>query len=176
MPESVLVRLAGARVRSFGEEIDAAQRLTDHTQMDQRIEELLAAQRLVPDELENVQSFIQESAEAQVRLGRLYDGLVAQWVNLTTVLELLVIEKVRDPRIKAKGLRELPVVSARLKAIRDKIWREWRWFSEEDVEHARAAEVRGGLIAGDELFAGLAGVDVPEWRQRVEARKTRSDS
>ena len=181
MPESVLVRLADAHVRSFGEEVDAAQRLTDQAQLDQRIEELIAAQRLVPDELENVQSFFQEAAgheaaETQVWLGRLYDGLVAQWANLTTVLELLVIEKVRDPRVKARGLRELPAVSARLKAIRDKIWREWQWFSEEDAERARAAEIRGGLIAGDEVFAGVAGVDVPEWRRRVEARKARSDS
>lgn len=181
MPESVLVRLAGARARSFGEEIDAAQRLTDQAEMDRRIEELIAAQRSVPDELENIHAFLQEvagqkAAETQVQLGQLYDGLLAQWVNLATALEVLVVEKVHEPRAKARGLRELPAVRARLKALRDKMWREWRWFSEEDVARARVAEAQGGLMAGDELFAGVAGVDVAEWRQRVAVRKPRGDS
>jgi hypothetical protein len=176
MAESVLVRLADARVRTFEDEIAAAKRLTDQAQLDSRAAELIDAHQFGPDELERgwallVQAAEKMSPEGRVRTGQLYYKTATLWVDLTAVLELLVVEKVHDPEVKAKGLRELPKTGARLRAICEKIWREWRWFTEEDTERARTAEARGELISGDELFAKLARVSAEGWRQRVEARK-----
>ncbi len=176
MAESVLVRLADARVRTFAEELADARSLTDQTQLDGRAAELIDAHQFAPDELERGWTILAHaaekmSAEARVRTGQLYYKVAALWVDLTAVLELLVVEKVHDPDVKAKGLQELPKAGARLKAISEKIWREWRWFAPEDAGRARGSEARGELIAGDELFARLARVSVEEWRQKVEARK-----
>jgi hypothetical protein len=180
---SVMVRVANARVRTIEEEtitlkeeIDSVNRLTDQDQLDIRAEELIITQMSMPGELESGWSYLRKAAEkmsseGRVAAGQLYYTLAANSVTLTVTLEQLVKDKVRDPKIRATGLRELPTVTDKLKALRERTWKEWPWFSEEDVKEAREAEAKGELLDADVAFAEVAGVDVQEWLRSVEARK-----
>jgi hypothetical protein len=74
-------------------------------------------------------------------------------------------------KLTALSNGSLAGVQADLEKLRREHVERWPWFSQQDVDQARAEDARGETVDMDDAFAGIAGVSREEWQRRVEARK-----
>ncbi len=181
MSENILFCLARSRLRADEETVESWKAEHREAVLARDVEDIVLAcldypglmARLWNSALPRIRDHqITDLQQAGEALGGLFDGTLdflgslRQWTR-----------EFEAAGHNVQGARELDRVIEQLQEMKKDVLAHWPWFSEKDVEEARAAHARGECLELDEAFATIADVDKETWRERVEEykRAKRSD-